>query len=406
MQISPGQQRFFEILGLGLLIIFGLIVFVWGPSREALSDFVVYRLAAADIVSGENPYIAPYNVALGDGRTAELPYLYSPLLALSVIPLLGLDMGMAKLLWTAGNFLALILTALAFAKLAKESVQLSFRRCFSLAFALLITFEPAYWSELNGQVNLVLLALLAWWFYLQGRGEPGARFLGGVALALAAWLKSSPAILVLIPLGLRDYRALSGVICGSVMVIGAILFSVGYEVLAQFLRSLPALLGGEALLRFSDNISLERVLSRILGDSLPPAVILTLRVTAIALASYFLFLLPFRRPATSPRLIAGIGILLMVALSPVVWPHHFVFLAIPFAALIVRRRASTEVAIKHSALLIGFIFLTSQSNLTIVKTRQFFPEFVPLAQLLPYVFMLTLAILLIREIRLERSVAS
>jgi len=208
------------VLAWALLIGFALL-FIAGNS-SALNDFQAYYFGAERLLRVE-----PLYAGLDGGQ----PYLYPPLLAQSLMPfsaLLGYD-GTA-VAWFILN-LALLLSVLA---AFSPFVPVSRRALF---WALPPLFIPVLKSLYVGQVTIIIMALLAYAYLAVRRDQ---RFLAGCLLALAAWLKVYPALLVAYFLFKGDWRVMRGVIVAGlalaglqIAISGPVTFFEGFRTLAE-----------------------------------------------------------------------------------------------------------------------------------------------------------------------------
>ncbi len=168
------------------------IALAWFMSQNGkfgATDFDVYYRAAHLLINGELLYRG----------TVDMVYLYPPLLAQLLMPLASAFAAeTAWAIWFSLN-VALLLGVVAVLS----------RRSRSGRWLWIVTplFLPALEALYLGQVTILLLALFsgAWLAVQRDR-----RFLAGMLLALAAWIKVYPAILLVYFLVKRDWRVLGG----------------------------------------------------------------------------------------------------------------------------------------------------------------------------------------------------
>ncbi len=166
---------------------------------KSINDYGSFHAAAMAVREGLDPYTPDglQRAARLSGMPAVHPYFYPPLLAELLQPLTHLPLFKARLVWLAvsvGCFLGTI--ALLQRWLARRGDQ---------ATTALLVAVCALWplrsTQMMAQVNaLVLFLITLWW--VRREKTPWA----GIFLGLAAAIKMSPALLVLIPLTERRWR--------------------------------------------------------------------------------------------------------------------------------------------------------------------------------------------------------
>lgn len=226
---SPGSARLYR-WERAWLALFGLLVVGFGVFTEIRSAFQssrktdvgVYLRAAWAVRTGADVF------AVTDNNGWH--YCYPPALAIALVPLAD------PLPWE--SHAGYVPYSISVAVWYVLSVALLFWACHILAKVVLPDDEPGsrrWWyartiplyvcvggighSLGRGQVNLLILALIAAAFVATARGR---RFTSGVWLAAAAVVKVIPAFLVLFPLVRRDGRSLAGFAAGSVVLLGVV----------------------------------------------------------------------------------------------------------------------------------------------------------------------------------------
>jgi hypothetical protein len=170
-------------------------------ARPSGTDLTSYLLSASHLAHGLDPY------ATG----TVFPYIYPLFLAFVLIPLTALPHQVAHILWFAASLGALWMTARvlmdanAAAIIGVPAPQL----WGSLALVALFLLDPIQINLLNGQVNLIVLLLLALFLraHVNGRSWLAAMFLGG-----AIAIKIVPAALLVFLLARRALGTLVGAI--------------------------------------------------------------------------------------------------------------------------------------------------------------------------------------------------
>ena len=159
-------------------------IFVIDLAARPLIDFDVYMQAAAELLAGGSMYDGPYTVIDRAGRSVELLYLYPPLLAQLLGALTSADPATARLVWCAGNYLAVWIGILCIARILASSWWSALPNLHRIALVafFVFCFEPLYVGIGDGQVSAIVLALLA----LCALGAlTGREWLVGVSLAVA-----------------------------------------------------------------------------------------------------------------------------------------------------------------------------------------------------------------------------
>jgi hypothetical protein len=191
-----------------------------------MTDFGDYQRAAWAIRVGADPY----SVTCDNGWH----YNYPPLLAVLMAPfsdappgcaqVAALPYAVAVVTWYAVGVFAMLFAIHLIACAVEATLGTAYRRFGYVWWATrlgpLVVSLPAAGRTLGrGQVNTIVLALLAGWLVSVIRGR---RVAGGVFLAIAICIKVIPAFLLLHPLWRRDGRALAGSAVGLVLGLVAI----------------------------------------------------------------------------------------------------------------------------------------------------------------------------------------
>jgi hypothetical protein len=174
----------------------------------------------------------------------------TPFSALAMLPLTGLAPLTAKHIWTLLNLAFLVPIAWMLRSITGLS-YLQIALAFSLSF-------PLHRNLLFGQfyVFILLLVVAACWSYLNG-----FRAIAGALVAVAATCKVFPALLVLLFLQRRDWRALASATIAGLAAIAASVTAFGWSVHRTWLYEiLPWVLRGEGLQPYSISASIAGVL--------------------------------------------------------------------------------------------------------------------------------------------------
>ncbi|MCO1657790.1 DUF2029 domain-containing protein [Pseudonocardia sp. S2-4] len=295
-------------------------------------DLEVYRFGVQAWLAGGDLY-GPLPETSGH---IALPFIYPPFAAVLMVPLavvpwtaswvallalstaaLGATLYVvARRLWPGGGpggALSVASLALPLCLLVEPGRAIDFERPIEGIQRATLSLEPIMQTIEFGQVNLLLMALVAADCLV---ARP--RWRRGLLVGLAAAIKLTPAAFVLYFLVRRDYRA-----AVTAAVTGVVATVVGFVVAPgqswTFWLDNPT--GGVSGSPFFTNQTFEAVLVRAGVDGLPlTAGWLLLSAALLAVA------LPVIRRADAPlALMATAGVALLV--SPTSWSHHWVWIA-------------------------------------------------------------------------------
>jgi hypothetical protein len=205
-------------------------------------------------------------------------------------------------------------------------------------------------------MNLILVALLLY---------PRSIALSALAMSLAVHFKASPAVLVLAFLVQRDWRWLAWFAGFTVGVAALTVAAVGVSPYRDFLANVGALYGaGDPSFRESSIDSFVRALFASLGvaGELVQYFVAPLKILA-ASAALAVLARNVRRetfheggPERGRVLNAMPALLpLMMLLSPLMWEHHGVFLALPFLVMLKKLSSTDEWTIFGAAYFLAFL---------------------------------------------------
>ena len=324
------------------------------PERYG-NDFSVYFLAARELLSGSDPY----------QRTLSLwtPYLYPPLLAELMLPLGLLPLPIAAYLW----FLLSAAATIGLARISAACADLDNPETLKAAahgsrgwwlagagkgawliagLAAVICGRFLLDNFKLGQVNTIVASLAAAHVFLYASGR---RRLSAVALALAAAIKLTPALLLGYHLAKRRWGFAFGTAALMVVIGGASFLPFGSrapQVFVQFFdRTVRNQQGFD--LAYAGNQSLRGFVGRISGegknDVTPPAGGPAQRdearqpVNRWALGLAILVLVGAGAAAAKAHTelaAAAPFFCCLVLLSPLSWKVHFVIMVLPVAFLV------------------------------------------------------------------------
>jgi alpha-1,2-mannosyltransferase len=225
----PRKERLLEFVALASVAI--AIPLAWWIASTVLvagngfNDFHDFYLAAQLITHGQSPYdkAALAELARSEGLhfVVGTGYSYPLPFALAMIPFVALPFTAAVLVFNGMSLAVFGFTVAAWIGWAHGWEPALRRRRLVLACAAAV-YPSVYGTIANGQAGLVLLPLLGLGTMAaveQGRGS--RRFLGGIAIGLAAIVKLTPGLLI-VPMVLgRQVRAAMGVVLGAVGALAA-----------------------------------------------------------------------------------------------------------------------------------------------------------------------------------------
>lgn len=298
-----------DLLVVAAIVVSGVIVLVVAGTAGFV-DLQVYRYAWHALLAGQDVYGTLPATSAG----VQLPYIYPPFGVLALSPVVALP-------WSVSVTVALVGSVVALAVVL--SVVLGSRGLVLLALPLALVAEPVRETLAFGQVNLLLMALVA-----ADCLVPKPRWARGMLVGVAAAIKVTPAAFVLFFLVRKDYRAaataaLTAVCVTALSAVVAPKASVGYWLVEPF-RS-----GGLSGSPFSTNQSIPAELSRLGLPHTPGKIVFAV----LALVVTIVAVLVMRRVDAPVALVVNAGAALLIA--PISWSHHWVWV-IPALALLVR----------------------------------------------------------------------
>lgn len=299
------------------LLILAALVGIWCGYRALSGGFVdlaVYRFGGIAVLDGPRLY------AEGTPGTG-LPFTYPPFSALAMVPLAVLPFALLVAVWNAASVVVLGLVVDRFLRVAR-SVPVSPRLLAAVTAGALV-FEPVWSSLAFGQINIFLLALVAFDLLRSDRRH------AGWMVGVAAGLKLTPLLFLVFLLLIGRFRAartgalafLATVGVGFVLVPGA-----SWTYWTSLLWD-AGRVGGVA---YSGNQSVMGVLYRVTGHE-PGTVVWFLIAGSLAGLTLLVAALTWRRGR--PELAVCTAALAMLMASPISWSHHWVW-AVPLVLVL------------------------------------------------------------------------
>ncbi|GAB3707533.1 glycosyltransferase 87 family protein [Corynebacterium nasicanis] len=279
-------------------------------------DIDVYRAGARAFLEGDNLYTRGYEVG---GIT--LPFTYPPLAAILFIPVALLPYGVALVAWTFASAVLLWWCLTIVLRHAVPGLAPADHRVLAawiLPLALLA--EPVRETLGFGQINIILMALVLADTLTRRPWLPR-----GVLIGLAAAIKLTPAVFILVFLVRRQWRHAAVTFCAG----------VGFTLLAALLSWRNSLtywletlsdtgrIGGES---YASNQSLRGLLARLAAPGEQADSRLWLLLVLLALALVIVAMWRAQTKLATVLLASTVALLC----SPVSWSHHWVWL-VPMA---------------------------------------------------------------------------
>ena len=288
------------------LVLTGMLLYTHGYHI----DLEVYRLGVATWLAGGDMYgpLPPTVSGLA------LPFIYPPFAAMVLLPLEVLP-------WTAA-WIALYAMSLSSAAVTLYVVA---RRVWpdggrsgalsvaSIALPVTLLLEPVLETFKFGQVNLVLMALVA-----VDCLTPRTRWPRGLLIGVAAAIKLTPAAFILFLLLRRDRRAAIVAVVTAAVATG-IGFAVDPASSARYWFGGPA--AGVSGSVFYTNQTIQAVLARAEVPALAARAVWL--VATLALLGLIVPVVRRAEPALALVTVAGFALLV----SPTSWSHHWVWIA-------------------------------------------------------------------------------
>jgi len=322
----------------GLLLIWAgvpiLLLYVWQALVQPLvfgaelGDFQgSYMRAAARLAAGRDPFDLCQTMGCLEPTG---PQYVTPLpLAWLLQPAVGVDSHAV----TVAAVIVLNLALAVFLFFALLALRVRDWQMAVLLVLIALAFEPTTANIVEGQINLVLLALSGVWLL----AWIGDRWWGGVALGLAVALKLIQAPVGLLVLWARRWSMLAAAVVAGA---GLWLLAAPQYLLEYLFKVVPAISQGTG---FFENHSPGGTIARLLepdtflgaarGVPLAARIITTLIAVAAIVATFWILRSPSRN-----RTGRGLEAAAVVAVTPLVasysWGTHLVLLLLPMLVLV------------------------------------------------------------------------
>jgi alpha-1,2-mannosyltransferase len=285
-----------------------IVPILLAPPDQRLKDLLVYHGAGGSAGAGENLYAFQTVFAM--------PFTYPPFAALVLEPVARMPLGVAQALWTGATLAAVVALAATALRPVADRIGLP------LTVAALLVCAPVRSHFRFGQVGLFLVLLVALDLLRRDRAR-------GWGLGLATAIKLTPAVFLPWLAVTRQWRRLAATLlwCGGATLLGLVLL---WPSSGDYLLRAARDTGRFGANHIPGNQSVRGMLLRLLPDPAAERAWLAAAVVLVAIGTYQ----AWRCERYGNRL-AAVGVLaaLSVAVSPISWVHHLVFLAVPVAAL-------------------------------------------------------------------------
>jgi alpha-1,2-mannosyltransferase len=350
---EPGTRTRTTVLWFLLGLPAALVLVVFGAQIHGL-DFTVYREGALAFLGRSEHQL--YDPALVQTDTRGLPFTYPPFAAVLLTPFAFMPEALGLVLLTATSCVCLVLTAFFVARYLRDNNVLPER----------------FRAALGGSAGVVVLAtlligVLGPWREGLGFGQinPVPR---GMLIGLAAGIKLTPLAFGLIFLVRKDWRAILTMgLTFAATVAGGWLASPEQSRIFWFESLFDSTRVGDTTDMY--NVSLNSLIAH-LGT--PESLQRPLWLLASAAVVVLGFLAIRRSDERGDRMAAiSANAVVMLAISPISWFHHWVWIALVLPALWVavrRRRAGVRAA--GTALLVAMVpvFMLSSITVTMMLT--------------------------------------
>ncbi|NLE78604.1 MAG: DUF2029 domain-containing protein [Rhodococcus sp.] len=315
-------------------------------------DLLVYRLGATVLLDGDDIYGTLPPVVEG----VWLPFTYPPFAAMLFAPLALIPVELGKLVFTLVSVAALAVTLRVV--LARVWPQLEARAAWAataIAVAVALLLEPVRETISFGQINMILMALVA--IDVLARNPKWPR---GVLIGVAAAIKLTPIGFLLLFLVKRDWRT-SAHIVGGALGSSALAFVVIPDTSVKYWLHTLADTGRIGAEYFANNLSFKAVISRFgpteqLGSGLWVVAVAVMLVVAV---------MAIRRALDHDDIVMAMtanAVAILLA-SPVSWSHHWVWVAPALLALVAVVLRAPDTRTVAGAIGLGVVFLIGPHHL-------------------------------------------
>ncbi|WP_104054397.1 MULTISPECIES: glycosyltransferase 87 family protein [unclassified Arthrobacter] len=364
---AHGTRHRTALLWLILGVPAALALVVFGAQIHGL-DFTVYREGALAFLGKSEHQL--YDPSLVETDTRGLPFTYPPFAALLLAPFAFLPEAAGLVLLTATSCLCLLVTAVLVSRYLQvnDTVPARLRAVLGgpagvivLATVLIGLLGP--WREGLGfgQINPMLMLLI-----VADLLRPAGRVPRGVLIGLAAGIKLTPLAFGLIFLVRRDWRSIftMGATFAATVAVGWIAAPAQSRTFWFEALSDPARVGDTTDMY---NVSLNSLMVHLGTPEFLQRPLWLLACAAVVVLGF----LAIRRADGRGDKVAAISAnaVVMLAISPISWFHHWVWIALILPALWVSvRRRRARVRAMGTALAVAMVPVFMLSSITVTMT--------------------------------------
>lgn len=330
------------------------------------ADLDIYRHGALQVLHGDPLYVA------------EIPpggwFTYPPFAALTFIPLSLLAFPAAKAVWMLVSFVALVATVWRCATVLGYRAD-RWLGLLSLAMAVVaLDIEAVRGTLWQGQVNLVLMAIIVW-----DLTRPSEARYRGWAVGIAAGIKLTAVVFVPYLLITRQWRAArtaTGTAAASVLLTWCLLPSDSTDYWSHAVFQTDRI----GPLTHPGNYSIGGILATLWSPAPMPTFWWLIGVGIAALAGFYA---AYRAKLTGHQLLAVTIIgLLSCTVPPLAWGHHWVW-TVPLLAITIDRvvrSAGPErwawIAGTITIYLVAFMWFNAWLYRTALRLNSHYPTYV------------------------------
>ncbi|MFW0786490.1 glycosyltransferase 87 family protein [Gordonia sp. CPCC 206044] len=280
----------------------------WGLFDNQL-DLEVYRSGAQTAIDGGSLYDAKL---LG-----QMDYTYAPISIALFAPFTWVTFEAARIIWTAGIFVALYLVIMLGFKSLGRRASWPLRVIALSLVAVVLLLEPVRTTIWYGQINVFLMLLI-----VADLSRPESSRLRGVGTGIAAGIKLTPLIFVLYLGMLRQWRALIGLLGAFVTTIAIGFALMPHESWSYWTSKLfdSNRVGAP---QTPGNQSVRGLLANLIRSD-EPNIVLWLSLALVALALGMYAALVAHRHGQELLSVCIVG-MTSCAVSPMSWGHHWVW---------------------------------------------------------------------------------
>ncbi len=307
-------------------VIFFALAFQFVQSISyADSDFFSFWYAGHSVLTGNDPYNESYWVnersQFGAVWVSDATFLYPLPLAVLLVPLGLFPLLWAYTLWVALSLVLALLSGLMILSV-RDGLQ---RKAYAIPILLALPlFRPLLVALHNGQISAALLFALALFVLLW---ERGLWFLGGIALAILA-LKPGIGLPFLVLMGGWAFRSRkrSGVAGLAAGLVGLCIIGLAKD--PWWVMRFQAIGSGKMFSALGFSATLWGIAGLACHQAKTCTLLAGGTISLILVSACVLFLL-FRGDRLAPIAVASLGVVVVLLVTPYLWPYDQTLLILP-----------------------------------------------------------------------------